>query len=223
MIAGTAHELNNAMMGILYCVQYVRGHVTDNTDKGILEKAEREIQRADKIINNMLTYSRPSKREMVQVDSTEVIKRAVELLSAYSHKKEINVIVDIPEMFPHIWANPNSLQQVFLNLLINAFDSLSNSPLKEVYVEGRVVDGRAHITVRDTGPGISEEDIKKIFDPFFTTKAPGKGTGLGLSVSQDIINGFGGSLTCENTDGKGAKFLMTLLIKTPSKDLQIPV
>lgn len=217
MIAGTAHELNNAMTGILYCVQYVRQQVKDKKNSEILEKAEREIHRSDKIISSMLTYSRPSKREMVQVDIVVVVKRAVDLLDVYYHKKGIKVIINMQDTLPPVWANPNSLQQVFLNLLINAFDSLSESPVKEVRIDGSETDGRVNVMVKDTGPGIPAENIQKIFDPFFTTKTPGKGTGLGLSVSQNIINGFGGSLTVENAAGQGAVFLITLLMKLPAK------
>jgi len=217
MIAGTAHELNNAMTGILYCVQYVRQHVKDKKNSEILEKAEREIHRSDKIISSMLTYSRPSKREMVQVDIVDVVKRAVDLLDVYYNKKDIKVIINMPDTLPPVWANPNSLQQVFLNLLINAFDSLSKSPVKEVRIDGSETDGRVNVMVKDTGTGIPAENIQKIFDIFFTTKAPGKGTGLGLSVSRNIINGFGGSLTVENTAGQGTVFSITLLIKLPAK------
>lgn len=221
MIAGTAHELNNAMTGILYCVQYVRNHLKDEKNIQILQKAEREIHRSDKIISSMLTYSRPAKRETVQVNIVDVITRAVDLLDVHYKKKGITLTVNLQDTLPQAWANSDSLQQVILNLLINAFDSLNDSPVKEVTIEANEVDDGLIIIVKDTGPGVPDEVIKKIFDPFFTTKSPGKGTGLGLSVSQNIITGFDGALSVKNIDGQGAMFTINLKTKSPKKKLQL--
>lgn len=210
LIAGITHELNNPLMSVMNYVQYVSEKTEDKRLLGYLEKAGREANRACDIVRNLLSYSRPPTPDLAQIRCKDVIYNVIDLLDLDFRNNNIKVIVNIPYTLPTVRANRDSLQQVFLNILINARDAMSDSQKKEVYIDGGWTDNNIQISIRDTGCGISPKIIRKIFDPFFTTKEPGKGTGLGLSVSYNIINGFGGMLTCESIDENGTKFIVTL-------------
>lgn len=210
VIAGVTHELNNPLMSVLNYVQYVDKHEKDERLKTYLGKAEREVRRASNIISDLLSYSRPPQPELVAVDCKEVIEHSVELLDINFQSSNIKVTVLLPDKLPLVLANADSLQQVFLNLLINARDAMIDIPEKGISINAVEKDKNICISISDTGPGMNNETLGRIFDPFFTTKEPGKGTGLGLSVSNNIIEGFNGKLTCESTEGNGARFLITL-------------
>ena len=149
---------------------------------------------------------------MDNVNCKDVIDNAVSLLDLDFRTKTIDVTVDIPRTLPAVLAKPESLQQVLLNLLINARDAMVDCTAKQVHIECAQVKDNVQISVQDTGHGMSTETIRRIFDPFFTTKEPGKGTGLGLSVSTNIITSFEGTLTCQSDEGKGTTFIITLPI-----------
>ncbi|MGR3179381.1 MAG: response regulator [Candidatus Anammoxibacter sp.] len=216
VIAGVAHELNNPLMGIINYVQYASTFVKDEEPLKYLKKAEQQAKRASKIINNLLSYSRPARDDCISINCKDVVKNATELLDSDFRSNNIKVTINIPETLPSVCAKHDSLQQVFLNLLINARDAMANSSKKEIYIEGSQKENRVQITLQDSGCGIAKESINKIFDPFFSTKEPGKGTGLGLSVSYNIITGFDGTLICENIREQGAKFIITLPVEDKS-------
>ncbi len=122
----------------------------------------------------------------------------------------ISVSTELPEALPPVWAKEGHLQQVFVNLFMNARDALKGSPVKHIVIKASTLDDHIAVSVRDTGPGIAPDLQGRIFDPFFTTKPPGQGTGLGLSVSRNIVNDLGGTLTCESQPGEGATFAVAL-------------
>lgn len=210
LIAQVAHELNNSLMCILNYVQYLQKHIKDEKNLEYLGKTEQEASRSYSILSNLLNYSCPTRDDCTYVSCKDVIKYVMDLIDLDFQKKNIKMIVSIPDTLPLVWAKQYSLQQVFLNLLINARDAMANSPVKAIHINGCRSAGNAQITMQDTGSGIPDDIIRQIFNPFFTTKEPGKGTGLGLSVSHNIIAGFGGKLTCESHEGEGAKFIITL-------------
>ncbi|MGR3319650.1 MAG: response regulator [Candidatus Anammoxibacter sp.] len=210
IIAGVTHELNNPLMGVINYIQYVCEHIDDEKLQGYLGKAEREAKRCSEIVRNLLSYSRTTKPELEEVSCKDVVNNVVSLLDLDFQSKTIEVTVNIPETLPDVLAKKESLQQVFLNLLINARDAMAGSTMKQVHIDGALVEDEVQISVRDTGHGMPFETLRRIFDPFFTTKEPGKGTGLGLSVSHNIITGYEGTLTCQSDEGKGTKFIITL-------------
>ncbi|MGR3177221.1 MAG: ATP-binding protein [Candidatus Anammoxibacter sp.] len=212
VIAGVTHELNNPLMGVINYVQFVCEKIDDKKLQGYLRKAETEAKRCSKIVGDLLSYARTTKPDMDNVNCKDVIDNAVSLLDLDFRTKTIDVTVDIPRTLPAVLAKQESLQQVLLNLLINARDAMANCTAKQVHIECAQVKDNVQISVQDTGHGMSTETIRRIFDPFFTTKEPGKGTGLGLSVSTNIITSFEGTLTCQSDEGKGTTFIITLPI-----------
>lgn len=213
MLAGVAHELNNPLMSILNYVQYVKSSLQDSRLVDILAKAESEVIRSSNIIKDLCSYSRQPQSELSKIRCKDAINLVVELLDLDFRSKDIKLIVAIPHDLPPVWVKPESLQQVFLNLLVNASDAMVNSPVKEVYIDGCQEGEMVRIAVRDTGPGIPTHIISRIFDPFFTTKEPGKGVGLGLTVSQNIIKSFGGELSCKSVVGQGTTFIIKLPVR----------
>ncbi|MER3446131.1 MAG: hypothetical protein C4291_04505 [Candidatus Dadabacteria bacterium] len=216
IVAGVSHELNNPMMGILNFIQYCLKH-TSKEDKrySILQDAERETNRCIDIIKDLLTFSRMEKEgpEARQKETCTVIfDRVFRLLSYRIEKEGILVTRHSTEEIPSIWMKVNNIQQVFLNLIINALDALRDSNRKEIHVDIQREGEFVQVIVADTGCGISPENVQRIFDPFFTTKPVGEGTGLGLSVCRSIIKEHGGEITCESRSGIGTKFRILLPI-----------
>ncbi|MGE5445847.1 MAG: ATP-binding protein [Ignavibacteriales bacterium] len=216
MVAGVSHELNNPMMGILNFIQYCLKH-TSREDKryGVLQDAEHETNHCIDIVKNLLTFSRMEKEgpETRQEEICAVIfDRVFKLLSYRIEKQGVLIIQHTAEETPAVWMKVNNIQQVFLNLIINALDALKDRERKEIHIDIQRDGEFVQVTVADTGCGISPENIEKIFDPFFTTKPVGEGTGLGLSVCRSIIKEHGGEIGCESKPGAGTKFRILLPI-----------
>ncbi len=210
LVAGVAHELNNPLMGALNYVQYAIKKIDDEKLVKNLGKAEKNIERAAKIIHNMLNFARKPSGEIERVSVKEAVQSAAELLAADYLHNQITLNIEIPEDLPKVQARQDGLQQIFLNLLTNAMHELTDKTIREVNVRARAQDDAVHVEVSDSGNGIAEENLRRIFDPFFTTKPPGTGTGLGLSISSKLMSTFGGELHCDNNPGKGATFVMKL-------------
>lgn len=214
MTAGVAHELNNPMMGILNFIQYALKH-TEEGDRRYqpLLDAEREVKRCQDIISNLLTFSRlkaEGEEEFSFIKPSELLERIL-LLHAYKLRSHnINIIRKFPTEEPPIRIKVHKMQQVILNLITNAIDSMQHAATKDLTLFIEFKKTEVIIAVSDSGTGIDEETLDRIFDPFFTTKQTGQGTGLGLSVSQSIVEEHGGKLTCESILGAGAKFTVTL-------------
>ena len=124
--------------------------------------------------------------------------------------KGISIGTDIPASLPSAWASADGLQQTLLNLILNARDAMAESEVKHMEIKAHHENGLIMVDVEDSGSGIEEAIMEAIFDPFFSTKAPGAGTGMGLAVSRQIIEAFGGRLTCENRQGGGATFSIAI-------------
>ncbi|MGR3178373.1 MAG: ATP-binding protein [Candidatus Anammoxibacter sp.] len=217
LVAGVAHELNNPIMGVVNYIQYCIEHST-NEDKRyvvhtVLQDAEHEIKRCVKIINNLLTFSRmenENKEAYQMVDCAGIFERILNLLSYRIKKERVSVTKHYGEKPPKCLANENNIQQVFMDIFINALDALGESEKKEVRISIHAVNEFVQVTISDSGPGIAPENLKKIFDPFFTTKPVGKGTGLGLSISNSIIKNHGGRITCNSKPCEGTEFKIFL-------------
>lgn len=211
LASGVAHELNNPLMGIMAYLDYANHKCADPKVKEMLVKADRELKRMRDIIRNMLTFARPAETEAVPVPLAEVLHAAHQLLQADFRRDRIELTLSLPEDLPPVLATYAGLQQVLMNLLINARDALALAAEKRITVRAERSDDRVRIEVADTGPGISPENLNRIFDPFFTTKPPGSGTGLGLAISRNIVTAFGGSLEYRS-GGVGATFEIALRI-----------
>ncbi|MDP8989234.1 MAG: ATP-binding protein, partial [Acidobacteriota bacterium] len=180
--------------------------ISGDTEKApLLEKIAKQTFRASEIVNSLLNFSRTSTTEFAAVDLNKVISETVSLLEHQLGKARIEVKLALDEKLPRIKGNPGKLQQVFLNLFLNARDAMENGgtlAVKTACSEDRQV----RVTVADSGAGIAAENLTRIFDPFFTTKAAKKGTGLGLSVSYGIVKEHGGEIEVVSEWGAGTRF-----------------
>jgi two-component system NtrC family sensor kinase len=173
------------------------------------------VERARKVVHNMLGYARRMEPRLEDVDVNQTINQTIDILESFARANTIDIQTDLMESVPIIAGDQAQLQQVILNLISNAIDAIGKDGT--VSVKSRADDSRIRVIITDTGPGIPESMQKKIFDPFFTTKSAGKGTGLGLWISYTIIEKAGGSLSLRSQAGEGAEFTITLPIVRPEK------
>lgn len=201
LAAGVAHELNTPLGAIAMGLGLARQNLTKNPDKAAerLETARKSVEQMKGIIRKLLDYSRATDGEHHLLRLEEVVQNAIQLVS-HSFEME-SVVLDAPDLSGETWirGNAGELQQVFINLLVNARLAVRGRPDGRVRVswEGRKV------VVEDNGPGIPEEDQERIFEPFFTTREVGEGVGLGLSISREIATAHGGTLRAQRSSELG--------------------
>ena len=212
LAAGVAHEVNTPLTGISSFTQMLlERSEPDDPKVQLLEKIERQTFRAAKIINSLLNLARPSSGEMAPVDLNVVINDVIALLEHQFKMGNVQVRKTLVAPGPVVRGFEYKLQQVFLNLFLNARDAMPKGGWLSIET---VIDGDAvAIEVADTGMGIPSEHIARIYDPFFTTKPEG-GTGLGLSVTYGIVQEHQGTLTCESDMGHGTRFRLVLPLMT---------
>jgi two-component system, NtrC family, sensor kinase len=205
LAAGVAHEVNTPLAVIsTYAQMLAKQVVGDDQKSKLLEKIAKQTFRASEIVNSLLNFSRTSTTEFGEVNVNRVIQETLSLLEHQMQKAGLEVRTDLDPDTPTIAGNPGKLQQVFLNLFINARDAMKPGGVLEVRTY-HDYDG-VKIDVIDTGHGIDPEHIHRIYDPFFTTKGSHKGTGLGLSVTYGIIQEHGGAIKVFNQPKGGARF-----------------
>jgi len=209
--AGIAHEVKNPLAGILGITQLsLRGVDGGHPLQKNLLIIEKETKRCKTIIENLLKFARQEKVEFEAVDIPQVVADAVAIVDHQLGIHNIRVEQELEAGLPGCLGNANQLQQVLMNLMINAQQAMAGSSgtLKVSAKQGD--SGAVELRVSDTGPGIAQEIQGKIFDPFFTTKPAGQGTGLGLSVSYGIVKEHGGEIRLESGPGVGTTFIITL-------------
>ena len=220
LVGGVAHEINNPLMGVMNFVEFAAGRSTDEKSKEILDQALQQIHRIKKIVSNMLLFvhTRPTPSGNCQI--MEVIRQTLLLLEGELSKDSIAVEIDAADDLPAIHCSADSLQQILVNLIINARDALADSQQPQIKINVRLMEGMLELSVTDNGPGIPHDVQTKIFDPFFTTKPPGKGTGLGLSVIRRLVQDVGGNIQVESLYGHGCcmrlRFPHDLSIQIPN-------
>lgn len=218
LAAGVAHEVNTPLTGISSYSQMLMQQIPDTDPRHqLLEKIYRQTSRASSIVNNLLNFSRVSDARLTPVDLNRVIDDTIQLLEAQLRNTEIEVVRNYTPELPLAPGNAAKLQQVFMNLILNARDAMSLGGRLEIATD--VNDDSISITFSDTGSGIEPEHLAKIYDPFFTTKQIGKGTGLGLAVSYGIIQDHGGHIAVESRPGEGTVFQITLPLATVRQQL----
>jgi two-component system, NtrC family, sensor kinase len=210
LAAGVAHEVNTPLAVISSYAQMLAKQVQGDPQKsGLLDKITRQTFRASEIVNNLLNFSRTSGTEFTEVDVNKVITDTLALLDHQFKTSNIRVLDDFGRQVPRIHGNPGRLQQVFLNLFLNAKDAMVNGGTLRITTSNG--DG-VSVIVSDTGAGIAPEHIRKIYDPFFTTKTSRdgqpRGTGLGLSVTYGIIQEHAGKIRVESRPGEGTTFYL---------------
>lgn len=207
LAAGVAHEVNTPLAVISSYAQMLAKQVSgDETKSKLLEKIARQTFRASEIVNSLLNFSRTSPNEYVEVDLNRVIRETISLIDHQLKKAGIEVSAGLDEDLGLVKGDAGKLQQVFLNLFLNARDAMESGGLLTVRTWSQ--DGTARIEVSDTGAGIAPENLARIYDPFFTTKGAKKGTGLGLAVTYGIVKEHAGHIEVESRPDAGTRFTL---------------
>ncbi|HEX3876455.1 MAG TPA: ATP-binding protein [Bryobacteraceae bacterium] len=205
LAAGVAHEVNTPLAVISTYAQMLAKQVAEDAAKAqILDKIAKQTFRASEIVNSLLNFSRTSTTSFGPVNLNKVVQETLSLLDHQLQKAGIVIRTELATEPPVILGSANKLQQVFLNLFLNARDAMPSGGRLEVRTS--LEGSRAQVEVADSGSGIAPEHLHRIYDPFFTTKAARKGTGLGLSVSYGIIQEHDGSIEVSNRPAGGALF-----------------
>jgi len=205
LAAGVAHEVNTPLAVISTYAQMLAKQVSEDDQKSkLLEKIAKQTFRASEIVNSLLNFSRTSPTDYVELNLNRVIRETASLVDHQFQKIGVTCVLNLAEDLPAMRGNAGKLQQVFLNLFINARDAMPAGG--DLTVRSWAENGFVHVEVEDTGQGIPAEYLRRIYDPFFSTKGPKKGTGLGLSISYGIVQEHNGIIEVESTPGKGTKF-----------------
>ncbi|MEO8126994.1 MAG: ATP-binding protein [Bryobacteraceae bacterium] len=205
LAAGVAHEVNTPLAVISTYAQLLAKQVSGDDQKSkLLEKIAKQTFRASEIVNSLLNFSRTSPAEFDNVDLNRVVVETISLVSHQLERAKIQVHLNLLPNLPAIKGNAGKLQQVFLNLVLNARDAMDAGG--SLTIASSAGEDSARIEVTDTGQGISSENLSRIYDPFFTTKMARKGTGLGLSVTYGIVREHGGSIEVQSEPGAGTLF-----------------
>ncbi len=215
LAAGVAHEVNTPLAVISSYAQMLanQGQGAAANEK-ILQRITEQTFRASEIVNSLLSFSRTSSSELAALDLNSTVEDTIALVEPQIRKAGIRIEKRLEAALPEVQGVANKLQQVLLNLLMNARDAMPEGG--SLTVETRAENGVASIEVIDTGVGISPDKLGRIFDPFFTTKGPKRGTGLGLAVSYGIVREHGGQLRVDSAPGEGSRFTIELpVVKQP--------
>lgn len=214
-----AHEVNNPIAIISAKLRLLLSlHRQDMSEKTAKEiaKATDQADRVARIAQGLLSYCRPSAATRTRLDLRQPLRKSLAMVEQHARKAGVTVVEELPEHLPSVEANAGELEQVFLNLFLNALDAMPQGGSLTIATAGAasLADGQPGVAVhvQDTGTGIPSDIRDRIFEPFFTTKGEGRGTGLGLSICQGLIRSHGGEITVESKPGDGTVFTLTLPI-----------
>lgn len=228
LVSSVAHELNNPLAGILGYAQLVsRSEQLDASTRRMADVILAQAERAGKIVQNFLSLAAKTKPQRIPFDLNDTIRSVIQLREFQQKVDNIVVTAGFSDDLPFAWGDPNQVEQVILNLIVNAEDAIKDAQRKpgSIHVRTFMEGGRIHMTVADNGSGIHARDMARIFDPFFTTKNKGRGTGLGLSICSEIVKDHGGELYAWSTHGTGSTFTLELAIRNriePEQSLPVP-
>jgi len=210
LAAGVAHEINNPLTGVLSYASLLRKRMEHDVPAcEDLDVIVRETVRCRGIIRELLDFARPAAPARKPMDLNEVVRRSVSVVMTQLSLNQVNLSLDLAADLPQVQADPNQIQQVIVNLLLNAADAIGAEGGQIRAVTRPVGTSAIEFQLEDSGRGISAEDLPRIFEPFFTTKG-NHGTGLGLAVSWGIVEAHGGSLEVQSQPGQGTCFTLRL-------------
>jgi len=221
MAASIAHEVNNPLAGVLVYTQLLTKKIADDkfseeTALDYLSKMGTELTRSTRLIRNLLDFARQSPPSLRLVDINDVINRAFDLAAHSAELRNIKVVKELNPSLPALMADFDQLQQVCTNLILNAIQAMPERGRLTICTSAG--DSKLKVEVKDTGCGISQENMRKLFTPFFTTKGKGKGVGLGLAVAYGIIQRHQGKIEVQSKEGEGTTFTVYLPIRHEDKD-----
>jgi two-component system, NtrC family, sensor kinase len=211
MAAGIAHEIKNPLTGIAAAITVIKDDFSPEDSRvSIINEVLEQVSRLDKTVNDLLFFGKPTVAEPACTDMNAALKKILVFAAQHSGGKNIEKNLELADNLPPVYVDPKQLQQVFLNLFLNAVQAMQGGGILTVQSSLAQLDGVEVVRVRvtDTGQGIPPQILDKIFTPFFTTKA--QGTGLGLAISHRLIEQQGGRLSVVSEDGKGTTFTVEL-------------
>ena len=221
LAAGLAHEIKNPLAGIKVAMQILSEEASlSEEDRGVVRKVAQEVVRLEALMKNFLNFAKPSKPQLAELNINSLINTVLAFYvksrpASPDRPNALRIEKDLQPL-PDTMADPMQLQQVFLNLVLNAVDAMPKGGALGARTFFEETTGTIHIEISDTGKGISRDNVDKIFHPFFTTKP--KGTGLGLSISKQLIDQHGGSITVDAVPTGGSVFRIQLPVQTPAEE-----
>lgn len=217
MAAGVAHELNSPLTGVLTFAHLVARKVPQESQEAAdLQVIITETNRCARIIKDLLQFARETQVDRREEDLNGLIRHTLGILQPQAQFHNVKVLYALSEELPKVIMDAAQIKQVLMNIVLNAVEAMNQEGDLEIRTE-RAPNDNVVMTVKDSGCGISQENLGRIFDPFFTTKEPGKGTGLGLAVSLKLIENHGGTIDVTSEPGKGSTFRVLLPIRGPQQ------
>ena len=214
LAAGVAHEINNPLGGILTCSSLVLEDLPeDDPGRPDLEEIVKQATRCRGIVKGLLEFARQAETKVSLINLNKVLEETLGILERQALFININTVRRLDPYLPHVLADPSQMQQVFMNVIVNAAEAMMEEGMLTLDSWASPDRNTVYVKISDTGCGIPEESINNIFDPFYTTKQTGRGTGLGLSVAYGIVERHGGRLWAESKVGDGTSFTISI----PSK------
>lgn len=209
LAVGMVHELNTPLSVIVSATQLIlREEELSASVKEMVERIDMEVQRLSLFTRGLLSFARKEDGPVGEADVIQVLQEVMHFLKYEAQKRSIKVVEDFNFRLPTIAADVNKLKQIFINLIMNAFQAMNGGGsllLRTYSTEDRSIS----VQIADTGTGIPKQAIAHIYEPFYTTKKTGKGTGLGLFISKKLVESFSGTINVESTEGEGTCFTLT--------------
>jgi signal transduction histidine kinase len=226
LVSGVAHELNNPLAGVVGYAQLLSRCELEPSAGRMVDVVLTQAERAGRIVQNFLSLAAKTEPRRIAFHLNETVRNVIQLREYQVRVDSITVTADLAESLPYAWGDPHQMEQVLLNLIVNAEDAIGDiqrSP-GSIHIKTSFEGERIQVTVTDNGSGIHDRDMVRIFDPFFTTKDKHRGTGLGLSICAEIVKDHGGELYAWSTYGSGSTFTVELPIRheIEPEDVQPP-
>ncbi|MDP2276698.1 MAG: ATP-binding protein, partial [Nitrospirota bacterium] len=215
IISGIAHEIKNPLTGISCAVQVFNSELADDDSrKPVITEVLNQVKRLDRIVKDLLSYAKPKTPVFVPSKIHEILEKTLFFVYPKAKNQHIAIENQVGKEIPEILMDPDQMHQIFLNIIINAIQSMPDGGV--LTISSIVSPDFVEISIEDTGKGISSEDLPYLFEPFFTRKA--QGTGLGLSISRKIVQEHGGEIIVESEVGRGSAFTVYLPMKDKIKN-----
>ena len=212
LASGIAHEIKNPLAGISAAIQVLScSFPASDPRREVINEILKQVERLNKTVRDFLSFARPVEPQRLRHDLNEVVKKALFLIRKQAENQKVEIKEEYSSQLPAVLIDAEQIQQVLLNILLNAVQAVPQGGQITVVTSGSEKSRFINVKVRDTGKGIPPENLKKIFEPFFTTKH--QGTGLGLSICRRIVEKHGGKILVESEVGKGTTFTVTLPIE----------